>query len=214
MATNTLNITWVQQTSIRSTDLKTVTFFNQGTIIYAGGIDGTLLKADATGGNSPDSWSVTPTGITGTFKTIEMKTQNPSEGVALIETSPGKGQIYKTTDNGNTWTLFSDAADTYNSLHFYQNDNAVFAGYAGGENGVLKKIIGKNNYGLINIPGLPTTTLNIAAVYFLSDNEGWVAGNSGTIYHTTNANTGAVTWTPVNTGITGVNADFKKIYFK
>jgi photosystem II stability/assembly factor-like uncharacterized protein len=51
------------------------------------------------------------------------------------------------------------------------------------------------------------TTDDLTSVYFTSDNEGWVAGYSGTILHTSN---GGQTW---NTQVSGTTNYLKDIYF-
>ncbi|MBL7780475.1 MAG: hypothetical protein JNM22_04590 [Saprospiraceae bacterium] len=192
--------TWTLQSSIRSTDLQKIQLV-AGTSGYAIGIDGTLLKTTNTG----SKWTTIATGLSANFRDVYFKDMD--KGVAIIDSIPGYGLIYKTTDGGQSWSLLSKHDGIYfNSFHFYSVDK----GYALGQKGVMKRVVLSGNFGLVNIPGLPVS-FNISAAFFSDGDKGWVVGNSATIYYTTNGTANFPTWTPVNTGLTGV--DFKKVYF-
>ncbi|MGQ0829849.1 MAG: YCF48-related protein, partial [Bacteroidota bacterium] len=201
--TSAFAVSWSALTSIRSTDLVKVQMLGTSNNGFAIGVDGTLLRTSDGGVN----WLTLITGLSGNFKKIHFK--NINEGVAILETVAGQGQIYKTNNGGFSWELVSAANEYYNDFHFYQNDK----GYAVGSNGKVKRLVMSGAYGLVNIvttPVIPSTT-NLVTVYFSDADNGWVASNTGTVaYYTNNANSTTVTWKSVSTSpATGI----KEIYF-
>ncbi|MBK8705989.1 MAG: hypothetical protein IPN33_22160 [Saprospiraceae bacterium] len=184
---------------------------------YAIGVDGTLLHTV----NGGDNWITVPTGHSHNFKNVYFKTD--TEGVAILETVAGQGQIYKTTNSGVTWTLISAAGDDYNDFYFYPNttsNSPSEKGYAVSSDGKVKRLVMNGSYGLVNIvttllnvagvPIIPSTT-DLVSVYFSDANHGWVA--SGTMaYFTSNANSAATTWREVNPGLPA-GVTIREIYF-
>jgi len=158
---------------------------------------------------------------------IYFKSTAITKGVAIIESTAGQGQIYKTIDGGKTWTLMSVAGEYYNSFNFYDKTN--HKGYAVGNSARVKRIVfensnNHNDIGIINIPttsaaGTINASINLTAASFEPDGKsGFVVGNSATIYYTTNANTSSPTWNAVVTTsatppIPTADASFKDVYF-
>ncbi|HTF05447.1 MAG TPA: RHS repeat-associated core domain-containing protein [Bacteroidia bacterium] len=173
---------------------------------YACGQDGILLRTE----NDGTDWQVVPTGTTGQFIDVYFRTQD--EGIAIIETSGGEGQIWKTIDAGITWTLLSDPGDDYNALYGYENSGSTAKIVAVGQASLVSRvIIQSGNFGMIPLNGPAVSTdLNTAWATTTTAGALWiyVAGNSSTMYVTTDGTASFIIWTNIATGISGGDENF------
>jgi len=104
------------------------------------------------------------------------------------------GEILKTTDAGNTWTLISTIANdnTLQEIFFTSPDT----GYAVGISGVIIKTTnGGLNWNYQN----SNTNEYLQSVYFTDKNTGYVTGDGGTILKTVDA---GANWIPQTSGTT------------
>lgn len=205
--------TWTLAPQKRAGDLLKVQYLELGGVLtgYASGVDGSLLKT-AAGTNT--EWYVKATGTAGSFKDIYFK--NVNEGIAMIDSSANKGQIWKTFDGGTTWELLSTPGDYYTSFKAYDSVKLM----ASGENGLLAKVlINSSPFGMIKLskPSYVNDLAHADAVYYSGSPQAIAVGNNDTIYYTENANLSGVSWTKIKTtsfGVSAPNANFKKIAIK
>jgi len=88
--------------------------------------------------------------------------------------------IYKTTNNGTSWTGYSSGVSYAVSSVYFTSDNTGWAGNYYGH--ILKTTNGGENWAVTAItPGYWTK------VFFLNDNIGWAVDNYGYVYRTTNS---------------------------
>lgn len=196
---------WTASTAIQTTDVLKVQLFSTTTEGYAIGTDGNLLKTTTSG----TTWQTIAAGINSGFKDIYFKTP-PSgtalEGVAIIDSIPGYGLIWKTNDGGVTWTLLSaHDGSYYNSFCFYQNDK----GYAVG-NKKIKRIVMTGGIGLVNLPLPSSFTSPFTSVYFSDGNNGWIT-NSTQAFFINNATATTPVWSAAISH--GSAFPFKKVFF-
>lgn len=96
------------------------------------------------------------------------------------------GRIRRTTNAGYTWSSFNNY--TTENIYAVKNLNSSDT-YFAGNSGKFFKL-----YFLINNSNAANTDLTISgagplnSLFFLNENTGWVVGNSGRIYKSTNAN--------------------------
>lgn len=100
------------------------------------------------------------------------------------------GNIYKTTNGGNSWTGLSWQSDPLRDIFFYDHNT----GYAVGDWGVIAKTSDGTNW---THKGFGSTYLN--SVHFPSADTGYVTGADGLIAKTEN---GGNSWTVQTSGIT------------
>ncbi|MCW3084167.1 MAG: repeat-associated core domain protein, partial [Bacteroidetes bacterium] len=196
------SIAWTPQLNITSPDLAKVRMIGTSGNGYAIGIDGTLLYTANNGAN----WGTVPTGTSNAFRDLYFLTT--TRGVAIIADASGLGQIWSTTTGGASWSLLSNATDSYNAFNFYASDK----GYALGNSGKMKRVVFGAGIaiGLVNIPTSPAVqTMDLSTAYFSDGNNGWVAGNSSRLYYTTNGMASYPAWVEVTTTLTAV----KDLYF-
>lgn len=123
--------------------------------------------------------------------------------VYFINTNTGwvtgaMGQIYKTTNSGNSWqTVGLPTSNTYYSVYFLNDQTGWLAGSA-----VYKTTNGGINFSTQNF-GIGF----FYSIHFADASTGWLCGALGQIYKTTNAGTN---WNS-QTGNTSV--DFNSVYF-
>jgi RHS repeat-associated protein len=202
-------ISWTQQTSISTTaQIEKVSYYTTSEA-YACGQDGMLLRTEDDGAN----WQVVPTSTANRFIDVFFRTQD--EGLAIIETSTGEGQLHKTTDGGLTWTLFSDAGDDYNGLFTYENAGSTAKLVAVGDDGLVTRvIIQSGNFGLIPLDA-PNATVDLNTAWATTNAAGdlwiYVAGNSSTVYRTTDGTASYVTWTSYSTGVSNPDNNFVRL---
>lgn len=183
--------TWTQELQVSSADLLEVNYY-QNNRAYAAGVDGSLLQTT----NNGASWRVISTGLDKSFKQVLFK--DDDEGIALIETSTGFNQLFKTADAGSTWTLMSNATDNYTRLYAYQDNGYGAKVAAVGKNGLVQRVIMEDNtpFGIIDLNS-PNTGTDFTAVWSQTIGSNvWIviAASNGSLYSTTDANASTVTW--------------------
>ncbi|MBI3518103.1 MAG: hypothetical protein HY062_01930 [Bacteroidetes bacterium] len=209
--------TWSQVTNFASNNLRKVQFINNN-MAYAIGEEGTLMKlATPIAGPAVPKWQLLPTNVLGHFNDIYFK--NATDGVAIIDSIPGKAKIWKTFNGGLTWQLLSAGGDYYTSLQLYDatQDRLI----AAGKNGLLAKV-------LLNIPpfgiikmATPNTNNNSFADAKLHNASGSlrsiaVSDASPIIYTSYNAQAVAPVWLTINTttlspAVPAIDASFTKV---
>ncbi len=91
--------------------------------------------------------------------------------------------LYKTTDGGNTWNLCGQNTGRIYCLHFLNNNKGYFAGAWG--------CVYFTNDGGTNITKIVShCVIDLKTICFTPENEGFIAGNFGTILTTSNPSTG------------------------
>jgi RHS repeat-associated protein len=214
-ATSSFYVTlpWIQlspvsNTGIRATDILKINMvdINRG---FAVSVDGNLLKTLDKGLN----WSAVPTGISNEFRDVYFLKMNgfagnPLNGVAIIDSIPGKGLLYQTNDGGSTWKQLGPSdGNYYNAIQFIIGPGYRDRGYVVGSK--IKRIVYKNNnFALVNVPMPANGAVELKTVYFSDPNNGWVAGTYNA-YFTHNGMAPSPTWTEV--AVSGLT--IKKIYF-
>lgn len=194
-------ITWVNQNSFSANDLKRVQFI-ANSVAYAVAYDGTLLRS-----NNPNTqWTLVATNEP--YKFIDVYFKDVNNGVALIDSIPGKAKVYKTFNGGNTWATLSSPGKYYTTLQSYDVGKVI----AAGENGLVAKIVMTTPpFGMININGnigSITDDFNSAdAVAVSSKLPSLVVSNSSTVYFTYDAMPSSPSWSSFNTSVSG---GFKK----
>ncbi|MES2680894.1 MAG: YCF48-related protein [Bacteroidota bacterium] len=133
--TSTTNGTSWTQAQFAANNLKRVQFINSS-LAYAVGEDGTLMRLDQTISGTP-IFRVVPATMTGQFTDVYFK--NDTTGVAIIDSLPGLGKIFKTFDAGITWELLSANGDYYNSLKVYDGTNHKLI--AAGRQGLVARVL-------------------------------------------------------------------------
>jgi RHS repeat-associated protein len=204
---------WDEMTQKKANDLSRVRYLTVagGVIAYAVGADGTLLKTPL---NSTSSWQLAATGISNAFRDIYFSTED--EGVAVIDSVAGKGQIWKTFDGGKTWELLSPPGSYYTAFQEYTATKLL----ACGENGLISKVlISTAPFGIINMkqPSYVNDLKYADGVMYSGNPQVLAVGNNDTIYYTENAGLSDLTWTKVKTssyGVSSGDANFKKVMLK
>ncbi|HEX8517253.1 MAG TPA: YCF48-related protein, partial [Bacteroidia bacterium] len=204
---------WNEVTKMRANNLDKVRYLNvSGNVMaYAAGEDGTLLKTPL---NSTASWQLVQTGTSKAFRDVYFSTQ--LNGVAIIDSVSGKGQIWKTFDGGNNWELLSPPGLYYTSLQEYQGTKAL----ACGENGLISRVLMSTApFGLI-IMEKPSATSDLQyadAVIHSGNPQIVAAGNNDTLFYVENAGVPDLDWKTIKTSSLGVSsgdANYKKVLIK
>jgi len=194
---------WVEQSNIAGNNLAKVKHIAALSKWFAVGVDGGLLSS-----NDGVTWKTIPTATSGNFKDVWFKTAN--YGVAIIENNSGNGQIWKTTDGGQTWTLLSAPNSIYNAFYFY--DNTLGKGYAVGNNELVSRIVFSSSIpGNVNLLPIPTTGTgyDLNAVHSAGDGTKiWMASN-GYLHYCNNATATTPSWNHI--GFSG--NDTKDIFY-
>jgi len=113
------------------------------------------------------------------------------------------GTIVRSIDGGNTWedkTIDSLASQGYafRGCYFENKDT----GWVVGDYRIIYTEDGGNSWALQR-----TATVRLYGIDFIDQNEGWVVGNNGTIFHTTNRGTN---W---NTQTSGTTVSLRDVEF-
>lgn len=212
--TSTNGINWSLVPNISANNLKRVQFISSS-LAYAVGEEGTLMKLSVPISGTPVFQQV-PTGMLGDINDVYFK--NATDGVAIIDSVPGKGKIFKTFDGGQTWQLLSANGDYYNSLSMYDGVNHKLI--AGGAKGLLAKVLlASAPFGIIKI-GTPNTNPVTYAQAYNNGTNGLIAIGvslvSPTLITSYDVQTPNPTWLSVNTTtlvnpIPAPDARFKKV---
>lgn len=130
-----------------------------------------------------------------------------STGYTVANKTGGKAVIYKTTNNGDSWTAKETNMTSISNL-FFINDNTGFAtGQAFVSNfapDFIKTVDGGATWTPLDVP--VTSDERLDALFFTDANTGYVAGQTGKIYKTTN---GGTSWTTLFDS----TAEIKDIFF-
>ena len=178
-------------------NINSVFFTNENTGIAVGGAVGcgncgTSLKTTNGGMNWIDDVGVFPQN---TMKSVFFVTANSGYAV-------GGNNIYKSINNGNSWSLqYSFDNANFNSV-FFINSNTGYA--VGGQGKILKTSNGGINWNDQNSNG----TYLLHSVQFLNDNTGYIASSGGKILKTVN---GGSNWTTIS--VLGISDEFYSSYF-
>ncbi len=189
------------QNQLSTTANLTAVSYYAASSAYACGADGTLLRTT----NNGVKWNVVPTGTAGTFTDVVFRSVD--EGVAIIETTPGTGSLYHTTDKGQTWNLIGAAGDDYVDLELYENSAWGVKVMAVGDNGLVNRVLLPSSGGAgVDVLSAPTTTSLYTSWVATVSSTPWVyvAGSNGTVYLSKNTGTSNVTWTSITTGTTNI----------
>ena len=215
--TSTNATTWSQVNDFAANNLRKVQFINNN-MAYAIGEEGTLMRlATPIITTANPKWQLLPTNVLGHFNDIYFK--NATDGVAIIDSIPGKAKIWKTFNGGLTWQPLSTGGDYYTSLQLYDatQDRLI----AAGKNGLLAKVLMNiPSFGIIKIT-TPNTNNNSFADAKLHTTSGslrsiTVSDVSPIIYTSYNAQAVAPTWLSINTttlspAIPAIDASFTKV---
>lgn len=196
--------TWHQVASGTSKKLNTI-FFASNEIGYIGGDDSLLLKTTDGGANwTPLVYSgvdFIPSGFDDNIINLKFV----SESIGFMTVGPYSNGLFKTIDGGLNWTLYlpSEEPLCYNyGLYMFAENN----GYLGGSNCFTsEKIQHISEAGITPRPiaDAPTGGAMVVDIDFLNENKGIAVGG----YHGTGAvlltADGGLTWTSVESGLTG-----------
>lgn len=112
-----------------------------------------------------------------------------------------RGEIFKTTDGGASWTTQMSGANLFWSIFFLDAN----IGWAVGKGGSIRKTTNGGSTWNAQTSGV---TFELSQVFFVNANNGWIVqGDGGNTLWTTN---GGTTWTTV---ASGVSAWLKSIHF-
>ncbi len=192
-------------------NLKRVQFISNS-LAFAVGEEGTLMKLSQPITGNP-VFQLVPTGVLGDFRDVYFK--NATDGVAIIDSIPNRGKIFKTFDGGITWQQLSANGEYYNSLQLYNASSHKLI--AAGRDGRLVKV-------LLNLPPFGITKIGTPNTNHISYADAVDNGASGmsavgvsdvssNIFTCYNAQLANPTWLTVNlaTLITPADALFKKV---
>ena len=203
-------VTWTKD-SVVANNLKRVQFISNS-MAYAVGEEGTLMKLNQTISGTP-IFQLVPTGMKGDFTDVYFK--NATDGIAIIDSVPGLGKIYKTFDGGITWQALSTGADSYNSLNLYDATNHKLI--AAGKNGIVARVLLTTApFGIVKLTTPNTNEVSYADAY--DNGSGGVtaiaiSNVASEIYTCYDAQNNAPTWLTIQSSsyITPADALFKKV---
>lgn len=111
------------------------------------------------------------------------------------------GQVAKTTNSGETWTVISTGTSNALRYGFFHNS---FLGYFVGTNGTIIKTTSGGDSWIVQSSG---TANMLVSISFPSLNVGYAVGDGNTIIKTTN---GGQNWFPINSPI---STDYRAVHF-
>jgi photosystem II stability/assembly factor-like uncharacterized protein len=169
LRTSDVGLTWIRVPAVTLQRLRGVSRSTSG---LACGDSGVILRRFSDVSNV---WNVMPSGTTATLFGIPLFANNN----LVVGDS---GLILRSTDYGTTWSR--QASGTVARLHDAQFPTALYdVIYCVGDGGVVLK---STNHGATWGRQQSGTTRNLQSVFFYIFNDfGWVAGDSGTILRTT-----------------------------
>ncbi len=185
--------TWVS-TSISGASLESV-WFTSSTVGYISGTNGKIYKTI----NGGTTWSSLTTNNTNTIKDIQFPSS--SVGYAVCDTA-----FFKTNNSGSTWSASaipsSGNTTVANGTFFSGSSNGVvFGSY-----NFIQGWVRRSTNGGASWSTSYTTAAAINDAFFINSSVGFIVGNAGGIYKTTN---GGSSWIMKMSGITSnLNAVF------
>jgi RHS repeat-associated protein len=202
--------TWTPSSAYRGTGYAQLQYLSNGKAITVGD-DGNLAERVKVG--SVRNWIVKETGTALDMKDLYFI--NPLEGIAIIDSVDGYGQIYKTVNGGYNWELLSEPGDYYLDLFGYKT-SGIHKVIAVGKNGLAHRIILETGepFGIIPlVKPEPGKDFNACWGIEQTSGETWIlAGNNdGDIWMSKNANEPICSW--VNTGV-AVTSGLEDLLFK
>lgn len=175
--TNPINAQWNSITSPSNNTLYSVTFLNSFTGYISGATSGTIIKTTDSG----LSWIFQSTGTYNTFYDIFML--DAATGYA----AGSNKSILKTTNAGLNWLLTATGTSVCYNISF---PSPTIGYVVGGSPSALEK---STNFGSNWTSLVPPSAMTLKGVRFNTNSTGWVCGNSGVLYKTTD---GCVSWIP------------------
>jgi photosystem II stability/assembly factor-like uncharacterized protein len=190
-------ISWVQITPLQANNLWGCYFNTPDTgYVIGGGCNGTRQQFFRTNDGGA-TWQLTETTIASVGMCDLILDKGLDTGYAA-----GSGYIWRTTDRGVNWNLFSQS----NTVRAWQeelamNGNSILVPYSGsdcsgggGGGGMCYSTDMGNSWQRMATPG------SMFGTYLTSPQTGWSCGMGKLVYHTTNA---GLTWQLKNCGISG-----------
>lgn len=193
---------WTASTKFRANDLADICMVNSNEG-FAAGKDGTLLRT-TDGGNN---WFLVSTRMALDFRAVYFRDMN--KGFAILETSGDGGNIYKTDDGGFSWVQASTIGQ-YRAFSFYSTDEGYAVGVKNG-NGILAHLNANTLTVAKQADHATLAGANLYALHFNSVDEGYLAGDGGKLFMSSNASSLLSVWTDVATGYG--SEDFREMYF-
>jgi photosystem II stability/assembly factor-like uncharacterized protein len=180
-------VTWIVKYSVNSgpiIPLNNITFINP-TTGWAVGQNGIYLKTT----NGGDTWNYTS--INTNFPLMKIKFRDSNNGTIVGDF----GAIFTTSNGGNTWTPVNTFTGgnypTFTSLSFVPNTTNVWAVGSKYPNGFVAKSTDNGatwTETTLGISSIPANTY-FNNITFTSANDGFIVGDNGTIFKTTNGGT-------------------------
>ena len=168
-----------------------------GQNIFAIGNAGALIT-----NNGGDTWSTVDIGTTENLRSIYFV--NEEVGYLGMD----RGIIYQTVDGGETWVDMQanlQSAGSVSNIHFVNEDLGFVAGF----NYMQVSYDGGENWFYVDgFEPAPGVLFQIQEIQFLNDSVGYICGDVGLMYKTTD---GGETWTEQETGTTESLQDLKFI---
>jgi photosystem II stability/assembly factor-like uncharacterized protein len=146
-------------------------FFLNDTLGWAVGDSGLVLSTK----NGGTWWNQLPSGTYTGLNDIAF--YDSLDGICVGD----NGLIMNTTDGGSRWRVIESTPGTIFFKLLIQGDSVAYA--AGGPNGVILKSTDRGSTWVPQTVTAPAETV-FEDIYFVSDTEGWAAGNGGVIVHT------------------------------
>jgi photosystem II stability/assembly factor-like uncharacterized protein len=198
-------VTWIAKYSVSSgpiIPLNDITFIS-ATTGWAVGQNGIYLKTV----NGGDSW--TYTSINTNFPLMKIKFRDSNNGIIVGDF----GAIFTTSNGGITWTAVNTFTGgnypTFTSLSFVPNTTNVWAVGSKYPNGFVAKSTDNGatwTETTLGVSSIPANTY-CNNITFTSANDGFIVGDNGTIFKTTN---GGTTW---QLQISPISSSLKDIQF-
>ncbi len=164
-------INWVPVASPTTNHLRSITFVTAA-LGWIVGNNGTILRTD----NGGASWYIYPSPTSNNLNSITY-----NYWINILWAAGDNGTVLKSIDSGTTWqTLNVGTSSNFNSV-----TSALYIGMVNawvcGAGGSIRKT---TNGGGIWMQQASGTSNNLNAIFFEDINNGWIAGDYGTILHT------------------------------
>lgn len=184
---------WASDQGITNTDANSLSLATIGTNIIAG-VYGTGMFLSTNNGAGP--WTPINTGLPSTNLINALATN----GTTTVFTGTYANGVYRTTDNGTTWTAMNTGLGTnLNVTSFAISGSTIYAGTFGG--GVFKSTITGSSWTPVN-----TGITNLQIQSLVASGTKVFAGTfyGGGVYFSNNSGS---TWTHINNGLTNTNVN-------